>query len=202
MSGGVTARQAVYLDNNATTQPYPAVVEAMARCMTEFCGNASSGHSGGAQARKEIESARQAVSRLAGGENHQLLFTSGASEANSAVLGSLVHSRTGVRRVVTTAVEHSSILSNCSFLQQHGFEILIVVFPYFDRLHDYPYQEHHDSLGSAATHFGWGFVDLLPAFQDLSQTTNDLCDPCCDIHPNERGHEITAEAIARHLRGS
>ena len=82
----------------------------------------------------------------------------------------------------------------------NGFDVMLVVFPYFDRFESYPHGAHHHALRTAAERFGWGYLDLLPVFQGLSRDTDELCTPCCNVHPNVRGHELTAAAIEANLR--
>jgi lysophospholipase L1-like esterase len=101
----------------------------------------------------------------------------------------------GPRRTIAGALERLESLS-----EQHGFRVLVVVFPAFIQLHDYPFLGHHEQLRAIVAPYEWDFVDLLPDYQRLSETTNDLCEPCCDTHPNELGHKITAEIIERRLR--
>ncbi|MGW8178480.1 MAG: aminotransferase class V-fold PLP-dependent enzyme, partial [bacterium] len=76
----------VYLDNNATTQVDPAVVEAMSPFFLENYGNASSVHSQGQAARAAVEDARETVADLIGAASREVVFTSGGTEADNLVL--------------------------------------------------------------------------------------------------------------------
>ena len=116
--------QQIYLDNNATTQPLPEVIEAMTGAMTVSFGNASSGHSRGDLARKALEHARINVSRLIGAPDDSVIFTSGATEANNLAILSCLPTDPSQGRIVTTTVEHSSILKLCDQLEAHGVEIV------------------------------------------------------------------------------
>src|SRR5690606_15581078 len=103
----------IYLDNNATTRPLPSVIGAVLATMTDSYGNPSSAHSHGGQARHQSEEARQAVARPIGAPGGALISTSGATEANNlAILSCLSHGQSNAR-IVTTTVEHSSVLSLC-----------------------------------------------------------------------------------------
>ncbi len=118
----------VYLDNNATTFPLPAVREAVERAL-RCGGNPSSPHASGRAARALLSEAREAVAALLGAAPREILFTSGGTEAdNLAVIGG---ARAAVaegadRRVVTTAVEHPAVEDACRLLEREGFEVVRV----------------------------------------------------------------------------
>lgn len=97
----------VYLDGNATTPLDPRVREAMERWLD--CGNASSLHAEGREARAAIDRAREQVAALVGARPREIVFTSGATESNSLALIGAVRAN-GIRRVACSAVEHPSVL--------------------------------------------------------------------------------------------
>jgi cysteine desulfurase len=112
----------IYLDNNATTPLLPEVVDAMSTVMVLPYGNPSSPHSIGEGTRDIIETARGQVSNLINGNPDNLIFTSGGSEANNqAILSGLGVS--GLRRIVTSSVEHSSIKKLCENLEGKGISV-------------------------------------------------------------------------------
>jgi cysteine desulfurase len=118
MASGVSHE--IYLDNNATTQPLPQIQEIMLKALGSHFGNPSSAHAAGQRARDQVYHAREAVATLIGAAPPALLFTSSGTEANNMVLASVLQSR-GLRpHVVTTAVEHSSILKYCDYLSDLG----------------------------------------------------------------------------------
>src|SRR5947208_15946742 len=78
----------VYLDNNATTQLDPAVLEEMLPFLTTYYGNPSSGYGFAATARKAVELARERLAALLGCEPAEIVFTSGGTESNNAVINS------------------------------------------------------------------------------------------------------------------
>jgi cysteine desulfurase len=102
----------IYLDNNATTRPSPAVAAATARAMTELWANPSSVHRFGQSVRREVELARQALADLVGVKARELTFTSGGTEAIDlcirGVLDAIPKSATK-RGLVTTRLEHSAV---------------------------------------------------------------------------------------------
>lgn len=118
----------VYLDNNATTKPLPEVREAIMRVMGEDFGNPSSAHSAGDRVREAMVASRDAVANLVGAEADQIVFMGSGTEANNTVFNSVVQcAPTGKRvRIVTTTVEHSSIVKMCDYLGGKGVEIVFV----------------------------------------------------------------------------
>jgi len=98
-----------YLDNNATTRPEPAVVEAMQAALSDYWANPSSIHRPGQQARQQIELARKDVGALIGARPRDIIFTSGGTEgANLAVFGSIM-ALEGRDIIVTVRTEHSAV---------------------------------------------------------------------------------------------
>ncbi len=101
----------VYLDAAATTPTRPEVIAAMAAAMTGTWGNASSAHGTGQEARRVVDEARLRVAQLIGARPDEIVFTSGATESNNAaILGALEAHKGKGRRLVTTSVEHPSVM--------------------------------------------------------------------------------------------
>ncbi len=115
--------QEIYLDNNATTRPLPEVVEAVTEAMGEHFGNPSSAHSVGERARILIATARDQVAQLLGAEPEQVFFNSGATEGNNTVLAMLLNEPSEKRHLVTTSIEHSSVLKAADWLEGRGVRV-------------------------------------------------------------------------------
>lgn len=113
----------IYLDNNATTQPDPAVVEAMLPFLREQYANPSSGYASAARVRDAIEHAREQVAALLGCEPSEIIFTSGGTESNNTAFHSAIELFPDRRHIVTTAVEHSAVLRVARAYEQRGYEI-------------------------------------------------------------------------------
>lgn len=125
----------VYLDNSATTKPCAGAVEAAVQMMTENFGNASSLHGAGVQAMKVLMEARRTVADALGCDSAEIYFTSGGTEANNmAVFGAAQAGRHKGKRIVTTAVEHESVLEPCSVLEKAGFEVIRILPDRFGRI--------------------------------------------------------------------
>ena len=116
----ISDEQIVYLDNNATTELDPAVIEEMVPFLTKFYGNPSGGYQFGAQVRSAIDLARERVAALLGCEPVEVVFTSCGTESNNAAINSAVQSDPARRHIVTTAVEHSAVLRHCQALEKDG----------------------------------------------------------------------------------
>lgn len=114
----------VYVDHGATTPVDPRVVEAMQPYFAEKFGNASSVHEWGQQAREAVDQAREVVAGSIGAKPAEIVFTSGATEAdNFAVLGTAWANESRGRHIMTSSVEHHAVLEACRFLESRGFEV-------------------------------------------------------------------------------
>lgn len=115
----------VYLDHQATTPVDPRVVEALLPYFTEHFGNAASrNHSFGWAAEAAVENARGQVARLIGASEKEIVFTSGATESNNlALIGAAEMYRERGNHIITSCVEHKSILDTCDALEARGFQI-------------------------------------------------------------------------------
>jgi cysteine desulfurase len=113
----------IYLDNNATTQLDPAVVEEMLPFLTTLYGNPSSGHAFGSQVGKAIDLARERVAMLLGCTASEIVFTSSGTESNNTAINSALQMGQGRQHIMTTAVEHSAVRRHCEDLAKRGCEI-------------------------------------------------------------------------------
>lgn len=115
----------IYLDNNATTAMHEDVIEAVHQSNMLY-GNASSMHMAGRQAALAIEQSRQALASLIDEESSSIVFTSGASEANNTVFN-IFKERIDLgskrNRIVTTTIEHPSIIETVKYLKQLGYNV-------------------------------------------------------------------------------
>jgi cysteine desulfurase len=125
----MAADEIIYLDNNATTPLDPAVIEEMLPFLTKYYGNPSSGYAFAARARKAVDLARERLAALLGCAPSEIIFTSGGTESNNAVIRSaLAYSAVAAakagqfeprgKHVVASAVEHSAVLRPCQDLEK------------------------------------------------------------------------------------
>jgi len=115
----------VYLDNNATTPMDPRVLEAMLPYFTEFFGNAASrNHPFGWQAEEAVDYAREQVAKLVGADPKEIIFTSGATEAdNLAIKGVYEMYAAKGNHVITCTTEHKAVLDTCKHIEKTGGEV-------------------------------------------------------------------------------
>ena len=117
----------IYLDNAATTQVYPEVVDAMLPFFTEHYGNPSAIYSFADEAESAVDKARGEVANLIGAKKEEIYFTGGGSESDNWALKATAeaYSNKG-KHIITTAIEHHAILHTAQWLEKHGFEVTYV----------------------------------------------------------------------------
>jgi cysteine desulfurase len=112
-----------YFDHNATTPPDPAVVEAVARALTEDFGNASSVHHFGQRAKAVLDEARTSLGQLIGAEPAEIVFTSGGTESDNLALRGAAEALepTGRRHIIASSIEHEAVLNTVKALVKRGW---------------------------------------------------------------------------------
>lgn len=118
----------IYFDNAATTPTLKEALEAFLRANSEYFGNPSSSHAFGHEADHYLEEARASIlSDLGLSETHKLIFNSGATEGNNlAIKGLAFRYANRGKRIITSAVEHLSVLNVVNELKPFGFDIVIL----------------------------------------------------------------------------
>jgi len=118
----------IYLDNNATTRMDQAVMAAMMPYFSEQFGNASSTHAFGAEVSGAVKEARRALRELLGAAfDHEIVFTSGGTESDSAAILSALDTQEGRDEIVTTTVEHPAILTLVEHLEKaRGIKVHLI----------------------------------------------------------------------------
>lgn len=113
----------IFLDNNSTTFPAPEAVEAVLPLFGEDYANPSSTHSMGQSARHAIEMAREHVAALLNCKGSELVFNSGATEGNNTAIYAALDGMPDRKHIITTRVEHSSVLEVIRYLEEAGYRI-------------------------------------------------------------------------------
>jgi len=114
----------IYLDNSATTRPYDEVIEYINHINSNIYGNPSSLHKKGIEAERLIKKARDIIAQSLGAENKEIYFTSGGTESNNlAVRGYLEANPRKGNHIITTRIEHPSVLETCKYLSQKGYRV-------------------------------------------------------------------------------
>src|SRR5436305_84515 len=120
-------KNVIYLDYHATTPCDPQVVQAMVPYFSSNFGNPSSSlHQLGKMAMQAVEQARSQVAELINARSQEIIFTGGATESNNLALLGMASGKGKRRRIVTTAIEHKSVLGPCKELQKQGFGVIIL----------------------------------------------------------------------------
>jgi cysteine desulfurase len=113
----------IYFDNNATTMVAPEAVEVMEPLLREHYGNPSSTHYFGQQVRHAVETAREQVASAIRCQPREIIFTSGGTEANDLAIRGVLADRADKRHIVTTTVEHHSVLRLAEQLENQGYDV-------------------------------------------------------------------------------
>src|SRR4030042_1789125 len=114
----------IYLDNAATTPTDKGVLEAMLPCFTEIYGNPPSLHACGQDASHIMEESRDKIASFIGAKPEEIVFTSGGTESNNSVIKGIAYARRDKgNHIITSKIEHHSILEPCHFLEKQGFAV-------------------------------------------------------------------------------
>ena len=113
----------IYLDHNAGSRLRVEAAAALSRLLADSGGNPSSVHRSGQRSRRMLEAARAQVAAIVGADARRIVFTSGGTESNNlAIFGAITASRR--RKIISSEIEHSSILAPLAELERRGFEIV------------------------------------------------------------------------------
>ena len=114
----------IYFDNSATTKPYKEVLDSFVTVSSEYFGNPSSLHRIGGQAEKLLSQARDQLAKLLKVKPSEIYFTSGGTESNNmAIKGAALTNRNKGRHIITSSVEHASVMAVMEQLTGEGFDI-------------------------------------------------------------------------------
>lgn len=114
----------VYADYAATTPVKPEVIESMTKIYETHYGNPSSIHAQGRDARRFLDESRRQVAQILNANTNEIIFTSGATESNNtAIKGIAMANQSKGRHLITTKIEHHSVLHVFEFLETQGFEV-------------------------------------------------------------------------------
>ena len=116
--------QMIYLDNSATTQPYPEVLESFQNASTQFFANPSSIHQLGGRTETLLTRAREQAAELLGVNKREIVFTSGGTEGNNlAIKGIALEHQNRGKHIITSQTEHPSVYEACQSLEKLGFKV-------------------------------------------------------------------------------
>ena len=113
----------IYLDNAATSKVYPEVLDSYNQITLKYFANPSSIHKLGQESNRLLEKSREQILSLLNLTHHEVIFTSGATEANNlAIKGYALANKSRGNHLITTAVEHPSVLNTFKALEKYGYE--------------------------------------------------------------------------------
>lgn len=113
-----------YLDNSSTTKVFDEVRQLMIKTMETDYGNPSSMHLKGVEAEKYIKKSAEQIAKILKVDEKEILFTSGGTESNNhAIIGAAMANKRAGNHIITTSVEHASVLSTMAFLEEQGFRV-------------------------------------------------------------------------------
>jgi len=114
----------IYFDNSATTKPYPEVLESFRKVAEQYFGNPSSIHTIGSEAEKLLSQSRELTASLLGVKSSEIIFTSGGTEGNNtAVKGVAFQYYNRGKHLITTSIEHPSVLEAFKQLESLGYSV-------------------------------------------------------------------------------
>ena len=117
----------IYMDNAATTQVYPEVLNEMLPYFTEHYGNPSAIYSFAGEAQRGVDHAREIVAKAIGAKTEEIYFTGGGSESDNWALKATAEAYANKgKHIITTAIEHHAILHSAQWLEKHGYEVTYV----------------------------------------------------------------------------
>ena len=115
--------QTTYIDNNATTPIAPEVFEAMTPYLKDLYFNPGSLYAQGEAVSKTIDQCRQTIAAFFGVESDEIIFTASATEANNMAIKGVLEANPERRHIITTSVEHPSVLNLCKDLERRGYQV-------------------------------------------------------------------------------
>lgn len=125
----------IYLDNSATTRPYPEVLESFQKAASQYYANPSSIHHFGGEAEQLLSRARNQAAALLDVEEEEIIFTSGGTEGNNlAIKGIALEHQNRGRHIITSQIEHPSVLEACKALESMGFEVTYIPVDHYGKV--------------------------------------------------------------------
>ena len=164
----------IYLDNNATTQVDPEVVQAMLPFYSELYGNPSSMHSFGGGVATSIKEARENVARLLGAAADEIVFTSCGTESDSTAIRAAIESYPAKKHIVTSRVEHAAIKNLFESLSKKGYRTTFVPVDRQGRLDlDFLYENLTDDTAIVSLMWGNNETGVIFPIEEISRRVKE-----------------------------
>lgn len=171
------AKQQIYLDYNATTPCDPLVIEAMLPFFSEVFANPANGlHQQGRMAADRVEDARAQVAHMINAQPSEIIFTGGATESNNLAVRGIAEaqSQSSRKRIITSAIEHKSVLAACQKLQERGYELVVLPVDRYGRVDlDALAQSIDDRTLLVSVHAANNEIGTLQPIADIAAIAHD-----------------------------
>ncbi len=164
----------IYVDNNATTQAAPEVVEKMLPYFNEFYGNPSSMHSFGGQVGRKLLEARADLAALIGAAPEEIIFTSCGTESDSTAIWAAIRSYPNKKHIITSRVEHPAIKNLFEYLSKNGYRVTFVPVDrqgYLDL--DYLYKNLSDDTAIASIMWANNESGMIFPIEEISRAVKE-----------------------------
>ena len=164
----------IYVDNNATTQVAPEVIEEIRPYFNEFYGNPSSMHSFGGQVGRKLVEARADVAALIGAAPEEIIFTGCGTESDSTAIWAAIRSYPNKKHIITSRVEHPAVKNLFEYLSKNGYRVTFVPVDrqgYLDL--DYLYQNLSDDTAIASIMWANNESGMIFPLEEISRAVKE-----------------------------
>ena len=164
----------IYVDNNATTQVAPEVIEEIRPYFNEFYGNPSSMHSFGGQVGRKLIQARADVAALIGAAPEEIIFTGCGTESDSTAIWAAIRSYPNKKHIITSRVEHPAVKNLFEYLSKNGYRVTFVPVDrqgYLDL--DYLYQNLSDDTAIASIMWANNESGVIFPLEEISRAVKE-----------------------------
>ena len=164
----------IYVDNNATTQVAPEVLEEMRPYFSEFYGNPSSMHSFGGKLGRKLKEARASVAALLGAAPEEIIFTSCGTESDNTAIRAAIQSYPHKKHIMTSRVEHPAIKNLFEYLSKNGYRVTFVPVDRQGRLDlDYLYKNLSEDTAIVSLMWANNESGVIFPVEEISRVVKD-----------------------------
>lgn len=164
----------IYVDNNATTQVSPEVLEEMLPYFNEFYGNPSSMHTFGGKVEHKITEARARIASLLGASPEEIIFTSCGTESDSTAIRSVTLSNPDKKHILTSRVEHPAVKNLYEYLSKNGYRVTFVPVDRKGRLDlDYLYDNLSDDTALVSIMWANNESGVIFPIEEISKVVRE-----------------------------
>ena len=164
----------IYVDNNATTQVSPEVIEEMLPYFNEFYGNPSSMHTFGGKVEHKITEARKRLAALLGAAPEEIIFTGCGTESDSTAIRAAILSNSDKKHILTSRVEHPAIKNHYEYLSKNGYRVTFVPVDRKGRLDlDYLYKNLSDDTALVSIMWANNESGVIFPLEEISRVVRE-----------------------------